>query len=185
MSRRLSIALVHHPALDRDGNVVTTALTNMDVHDMARSARSYGCTDYWVVHPIEAARTLVARIVEHWTFGSSAKRIPDRKDALAIVRAVPTLEDAVAAFGEGGPVETWVTTALEIGTTMSFADARARLESEGPPVMLLFGSGWGLGPAVTSRATHVIEPIYGPGTYNHLSVRSACAISLDRLRGRR
>lgn len=183
-ARRLGIALVHHPALDRDGNVVTTALTNMDVHDMARSARSYGCTDYYVVHPIEAARTMVARIVDHWTNGSSAKRIPDRKEALSIVRTVATLDEAIAAHAAGGEVETWVTTALEIGTTMTFADARARLASEGPPVLLLFGSGWGLGPAATSRATHVIEPIYGPGDYNHLSVRSACAIALDRLRSR-
>jgi hypothetical protein len=186
MSRRLAIALVHHPALDREGNVVTTALTNMDVHDMARSARSYGCSDYYVVHPIEAARTMVGRIVDHWTFGSSAVRIPDRKDALSIVRTVGTLDDAIAAHGaaSGGVVETWVTTALEIGTTMTFEAARARLATEGPPVLLLFGSGWGLGPDATRRATHVIEPIYGPGAYNHLSVRSACAISLDRLRGR-
>ncbi len=182
--RRLAIALVHHPALDKEGNVVTTALTNLDVHDMARSARTYGCTDYFVVHPIEAARTMVSRIVDHWTFGSSAKRIPDRKDALAIVRAVPTLEDAIAALGAGGPVETWVTTALEIGTTMRFSEARARLTTEGPPVLLLFGSGWGLAPSATSKATHVVEPIYGPGDWNHLSVRAACAIALDRLRSR-
>lgn len=182
--RRLAIALVHHPALDKEGRVVTTALTNMDVHDMARTARTYGCTEYFVVHPVEASRTMVDRIVDHWTHGSSAKRIPDRKDALSIVRPVASLDAAIEALGAGGPVETWVTTALEIGTTMTFGDARARLATDGPPVLLLFGSGWGLAPAATSRATHVIEPIYGPGEYNHLSVRSACAIVLDRLRGR-
>lgn len=182
--RKLAIALVHHPALDKEGRIVTTALTNLDVHDMARSARTYGCSDYFVVHPIEAARTLVTRIVDHWTFGSSASRIPDRKDALAIVRTVSTLEDAVQELGGGGPVETWVTHAIEIGTTMSFAAARERLATEGPPVLVLFGSGWGLAPAVTDRASHVLAPILGPDPYNHLSVRAACAIALDRLRGR-
>ena len=31
MSRRLAIALVHRPVLDKEGLVVTTALTNIDV----------------------------------------------------------------------------------------------------------------------------------------------------------
>src|SRR6185503_10982735 len=97
--RRLAIALVHHPVVDGRGAIVTTAVTNLDVHDLARSARTYGCSDYFVVHPIEVQRELATRIVHHWTEGSSAKRIPDRKDALALVRAVPTLEDAVAALG--------------------------------------------------------------------------------------
>ena len=38
--RRLAIALVHHPVLDKGGAIVTTALTNLDVHDLARSART-------------------------------------------------------------------------------------------------------------------------------------------------
>jgi hypothetical protein len=95
MSRRLAIALVHRPVLDKEGLVVTTALTNIDVHDLARSARTYGCSDYYIVHPVEVQRELATRIVTHWTEGSSAKRIPDRKDALAVVRAVPTLEPSV------------------------------------------------------------------------------------------
>lgn len=182
--RRLAIALVHHPALDQGGQIVTTALTNMDVHDLARSARTYGCTDYFVVHPVEAARTMVRRIVEHWTNGSSAKRIPDRKDALSIVRDVATLEDAARALGEGDGVETWMTTAKEAKATTTWAEGRALLETDGPPVLLVFGSGWGLAPSVMQGATRVLAPIYGQGPFNHLSVRSACAIALDRLRSR-
>jgi hypothetical protein len=30
---------------------------------------------------------------------------------------------------------------------------------------------------------YILEPVYGPGEYNHLSVRSAVAIILDRLAG--
>jgi hypothetical protein len=33
------------------------------------------------------------------------------------------------------------------------------------------------------QADYILEPIYGPGEYNHLSVRSAVAIILDRLLG--
>jgi hypothetical protein len=192
MTRRLAIALVHRPVLDKEGLVVTTALTNLDVHDLARSARTYGCTDYFVVHPVEVQRELATRIVTHWTEGSSAKRIPDRKDALSIVRPVATLEDAVNALrGEGpppgAPVEVWVTAARarEGRSVLSFAAARTRLNAEGEPnagpVLLVFGTGWGLAPEVVDQATALLEPIQGPGEWNHLSVRAACAIALDRL----
>jgi hypothetical protein len=185
MSRRLAIALVHRPVLDKEGLVVTTALTNLDVHDLARSARTYGCSDYFVVHPVEIQRELARRIVGHWTDGSSAKRIPTRKDALSIVRPVATLDDAVAALGGAeAKVEIWVTAArvLEGKTTLSFEAARAQLEAEsGGPVLLVFGTGWGLAPEIIDRADGVLEPIRGVGPWNHLSVRAACAIALDRL----
>lgn len=189
MSRTLAIALVHYPALDKEGKVVTTALTNMDVHDLARSARTYGCSDYFVVHPVEMQRELTARIVAHWTDGSSAKRIPDRKDALSLVRAVATLDDAALAMRaaqddpEAG-IEIWVTAArvLPGKTTLAFEEARTRLEMPGRPVLLVFGSGWGLAPEIVDRADALLAPIRGFGEWNHLSVRAACAIALDRLR---
>jgi hypothetical protein len=187
MIRSLAIALVHRPVLDKEEAIVTTALTNMDVHDLARSARTYGCSDYFVVHPVEAQRELATRIVAHWTDGSSAKRIPDRKEALAIVRPVPTLEDAVQQLDGGVGVDVWVTAARAIPgkTTLPFDVARAQLESEGRPVLLVFGTGWGLAPSVIDRADAVLPPIRGPGDWNHLSVRAACAIALDRLRSAR
>jgi hypothetical protein len=182
--RRLSIALVHHPVLDAKNEVVTSTLTTMDVHDLSRSARTYGCDDFYVVHPIEAQRTLAERIVDHWTHGSSAKRIPDRKDALAIVTIVNTLEDAVAHMtGDGERARVWVTAARTIGRSTSWSDARAELAGEGPPVLLVFGTSWGLAPSVIDGADVLLAPIHGTGEWNHLSVRAACAISLDRLRG--
>ena len=175
--RRLAIALVHHPVLDQKGSIVTSALTNMDVHDLARSARTFGCSDFFVVHPVEMQRVLTQRIVDHWTTGSSAQRIPDRKDALAVVRAVATLDEVVSELG----AEVWVTAAREIGTSLSWKDASAKLRGDGPPVVLVFGTAWGLAPAITDRAAAVLPPIKGAGDWNHLSVRAACAISLDRL----
>jgi hypothetical protein len=184
MSRRLAIALVHHPVLAKDGNVVTTALTNLDLHDLARSARTYDCTDCFIVHPVEAQRVLATKIVAHWTDGSSAKRIPDRKDALSIVRPVPSLEDAVGALASESTdrVAVWATAAREVGTTLDFVTARRALEEPLGPVLLVFGTGWGLAPSVIESADAVLAPIRGPSAYNHLRVRAACAIALDRLR---
>src|SRR5579864_7578444 len=97
--RRFAVALVHHPILDGQGAIVTTAVTNLDVHDLARSARTYGASDYFVVHPIAAQRELVERIREHWTTGSSGRRIPDRREAITLLRIVESLDAAIEALG--------------------------------------------------------------------------------------
>jgi hypothetical protein len=184
--RRVAIALVHHPVLDGAQAIVTTAVTNLDVHDLSRSARTYGCSDYFVTHPIAAQRELVTRIQEHWTSGSSGRRIPDRREALRVLRVVESLEEAVDRMGGRAEVEVWTTAARRLGPALSFADARARLEGEGRPVLLVFGTGWGLAPSVVETADALLEPIRAiAGEYNHLSVRAACAIALDRLLGQR
>jgi hypothetical protein len=184
--RRVAIALVHHPVLDGHGAVVTTAVTNLDVHDLSRSARTYGCTDYFVAHPIAAQRVLCERILEHWTDGSSGKRIPDRREALTVLRIVESLDAAIDALGGRASVEVWITAARSLGESLSFAEARARIKGEGKTVLIVFGTGWGLAPSVLHGGDALLEPIRATrGDYNHLSVRSACAIALDRLLGAR
>ena len=195
--RRLAIALVHWPILDQQGAIVTSAITNLDVHDLARSARTYGCSDYFLVHPVSAQRELVARICEHWRDGSSGKRIPDRKVALALVRTATSLDDAYAQLGGRENIEVWVTAARSVSqSAIETPEARARLEgvageqskeSNEKPVLLLFGTGWGLAREVIDAADVVLAPIRASAAsgYNHLSVRAACAILLDRLRGAR
>jgi hypothetical protein len=184
--RRVAIALVHYPVLDGQGATVTTAVTNLDVHDLSRSARTYGCTDYFVVHPIAAQRELCERILAHWTEGSSGKRIPDRREALTVLRIVESLDAALDALGGRAGVEVWVTAARSLGESVTFTAARSRLEGEGKPVLIVFGTGWGLAPGVLDAADALLEPIVAArGDYNHLSVRSACAIALDRLLGAR
>ncbi len=181
--RRVAVALVHHPVVDHGGAVVTTAITNLDLHDISRSAHTFGATDFFVTHPVEAQRTLALRVREHWTTGSGARRIPDRSAAIGIMRVVHTLVEAQAALGPD--TETWVTSARRVaGPSATLAEARTLL-SEGPPVLLVLGTGWGLAPEVIESATLRLAPIQSPRQdgYNHLSVRAAAAILLDRLLG--
>lgn len=187
--RRISIALVHYPVLDREGSLVVTAITNLDLHDMARSVVTYGADAMYVVHPVEAQRQLASRIQEHWVSGTGKRRIPDRATALACLRIVPAIDDAVnlASEGAGRPgLEIWTTAASARGRSVSsYAEARERLQGEGPPVLILFGTGWGLASSLTDAADLRLEPIRARSDtgFNHLSVRAACAITLDRLLG--
>jgi hypothetical protein len=52
------------------------------------------------------------------------------------------------------------------------------------PCVLVFGTAWGLSEALMETADYILVPVSGPEDYNHLSVRSAAAIILDRLMGR-
>jgi hypothetical protein len=183
--RRLSAALVHYPVLDRQGATVTTAITNLDLHDIARSVHTYGLETLFVVHPIAAQRELALRVKEHWTNGSGARRIPDRTPAMLGLNVVETLDDAVRAAGS--EVELWTTSAIPRQRALSHAAARERLSGEGPPVLLVFGTGWGLAEEVCARAQVHLAPIPSirADGYNHLSVRAAAAILFDRLLGER
>jgi hypothetical protein len=181
--RRLSAALVHHPVLDRQGGIVTTAITNLDLHDIARSVHTYGLETLYVVHPVAAQRELALRVKEHWTHGSGARRIPDRTPAMSGLEVVETLEHAVAAYG--GDVELWTTSAIRRADSLTHDEARERLGGDGRPVLIVFGTGWGLADAVCERADAHLAPILSVRSdgYNHLSVRAAAAILFDRLRG--
>lgn len=181
--RQVAVALLHHPVLDRGGSVITTAITNLDVHDISRSCRTYGISDVFIVHPIEAQRQLVARVKSHWVDGAGAKRIPDRSDALDRVRIVSSLDEACEMFGGANNIELWTTAASARSAVSSYRSLRSTIAEDGKPVMLLFGTGWGLAPEVFDRASVRIEPILGVDPWNHLSVRAACAITLDRLLG--
>ena len=64
---------------------------------------------------------------------------------------------------------------------ISYADCRALAAEH--PLLLLFGTGWGLAPELFGRGWPVLAPIRGSGAYNHLPVRAAAAIMLDRLLG--
>ena len=183
MTRSVALALLHHPVVDRQGEVVTSAITNLDLHDIARSAFTYGVDRFYVAHPVEAHRTLALRIRFHWVEGSGALRIPDRQRALSRLEVVESLDRAIAELEP--PVEIWATTAAMGSPRLGYADARARLSQGRGTVLLVFGTGWGLAPSVLDRSSHLLAPIRSPRSdgYNHLSVRAAAAIILDRLFG--
>jgi hypothetical protein len=179
------VALVHYPIRDRAGETITTAVTNLDVHDIARSARTYDVTGYFVVAPIEAQRQLVDRILHHWREGAGARRVPERSEALTICEPIESLEAARAAIEEReGRAPLVVATGARppAGTDpVGYEEARRRL-AEGPS-LVLFGTGHGLARSVVDAADLVLAPIRPGAPYNHLAVRAAAAITLDRLFG--
>jgi hypothetical protein len=188
MAAPVYAALVHHPVRARDGSVMTSAVTNVDVHDLARSARTYGLAGYFVISPIDAQRVVTERILEHWRTGAGIRRVPERSEALSRTHAVASLEAASQHIEMAtGQMPMWVVTeARPVGREIiSYAAAREQLAQATRPSLILFGTAHGLHADVIAKADVVIEPIAGVDAYNHLSVRAAAAITFDRLFGSR
>ncbi len=181
----LAVALVHYPVYNKHHEVVTSALTNLDQHDIARSAKTFGLERYYIVTPSEEQRKLAERISGHWQQGWGADYNPDRRQALDIVRVTPTIASAVADFQSefSKSVKIAVTGAARRSGSIALTAFKELLQEDDQPYLLLLGTGWGLTEECFSAADIVLEPIAGNGTYNHLSVRSAAAIMFDRLKG--
>jgi hypothetical protein len=182
----LFVALIHYPVVDRNGRIVTSAITSLDLHDIARSSRTYGVAAFFVVHPVGDQREFAGRVLEHWETGYGRQFDSRRQEALRLIRVVTNLDEAIVeAERIAGVRPLIVYTSARASGDVSYAELRARLEREnGVPVMLLFGTGFGMAPAMLERADLALAPLLGPGEYNHLSVRAAAGIILDRLRGR-
>ncbi|MFW6237145.1 MAG: RNA methyltransferase, partial [Desulfosudaceae bacterium] len=90
----LYLALLHYPVVNKSGQVIASAVTNLDLHDIARAARTYGVAGFYVVTPLEDQQRLVERIVNHWTVGDGARYNPKRAEAMALIRLAATLEAA-------------------------------------------------------------------------------------------
>lgn len=181
----LYVALVHHPVVNRKGDVVASAVTNLDLHDLARTARTYDLPACFIVTPLHDQQTLVRELISHWCEGVGRELHPDRAFALDVLRLDASVEAACQAIEAetGMKPRLWATSARQAPGTMALTEARTQLARMERPVLLLFGTAWGLAPSVLDSADALLEPIRGKRDYNHLSVRCAAAILIDRLLG--
>lgn len=183
LASRSYVALVHHPVYDKQHQVVSTSVTNLDIHDIARSCSTYGVAGYYVVHPVAAQRQLVERILGYWNDGPGQSQNDFRREALSYVRVVPSMDEAIEAIHreQGQRPAIIGTSARPTGPAVSASALRAACFNDARPLLLVMGTGWGLTEEFMSHVDRVLEPIQGTAPYNHLSVRSATAIILDRL----
>jgi hypothetical protein len=183
---RLYLGLLHYPVYNKNRERIASAITSFDLHDLSRLARTYGVKRFFVITPLTDQQVLAERIVQHWTAGYGASYNPNRKEALELVAVLPSLEDCLEEIEkvEGEKTVVMATDASEQnGRAMSYPEA-TRMIGSGKPVLLLLGTAWGLDKEVFQEADYILDPVRGLTEYNHLSVRSAGAIILDRLVGR-
>jgi hypothetical protein len=186
MESNLYVGLVHHPIYDKRREVVATAVTNFDIHDIARCAKTFGIAGFFVITPLESQVQLVERIVRHWMEGAGSTYNPTRKESLSVVRVSRTIDEADREISDlwDKKVKRIATGASYHPNSIDFGFLKKLLEDRDTPFFILLGKGWGLTQEVKDSSDYILAPIGGKG-YNHLSVRSAVAIILDRLLGDR
>lgn len=195
--RNLHLVLAHHPVLNKEGREVAVSLTNLDIHDIGRVSRCYGLGGFYLSTPLEDQRRLAATLLEHWTGGAGSVANPDRAEALSGVAVVESIEDALDRVRErsGRDPLVYVTSAriapekrsggrrkkTDEPATVTIPQVAEALDEK--PVVLLLGTGSGLTPSVVRAADAVVRPLRPFADYNHLSVRSATSMLVDRILG--
>ncbi len=183
----LYIALVHFPVLNRLKEKIASAITSIDLHDLGRLARTYEMPCCYIITPLVDQQILAKRLIDHWCKGIGKSTHPNRAEALERLKLVNTIDDAARDIEqlEGQKPECWATSAQkkDLDKVITFEEASQKIFSENSPVLLLFGTAWGLAPEVIDMCSAILEPIRANSSYNHLSVRCAAAIIVDRLLG--
>ena len=180
---RVYIALVHYPAYNSRLEVVPTAFKSMDAHDISRDATTYGVRKFYLVNPVEEQRRLAGRLVDHWIEGEGKNFNETKSKAFGIISIMSTIEEAVGQIEEiEGKKPKIVATDARFSDDMTgYRALREKIFENTEPFLILFGTGWGLTLETVKAADYVLKPISGYTGFNHLSVRSAAAIVLDRL----
>lgn len=177
------IGLLHNPVYNKRGDIIASAITNLDLHDLARLAKTYGAKRFYVINPLRDQQELAKRICRHWLRGYGARYNTDRQKAMSLISVVPTLESCMAEIqrGEGERPTLLATDARKDKRQKISYDLAREIVNSNRVVMVLFGTAWGIAEELIGKADYLLEPIIGVSDYNHLSVRTAAAITLDRL----
>ncbi len=178
-------ALIHYPVYNKNRKMIVTSITTSSIHDISRTSKTYGIKGCFFVTPVYKQKKLIETIIKHWKSGYGAKYNPTRGIALETIHICSYLEECIIEIEkeEGRRPFIVVTCARINKEIVSYPSLKDEMASSNIPWLILFGTGWGLTEEIIQMADRVLEPIRGPSEYNHLSVRAAVAITLDRLLG--
>ena len=142
----LFVGLVHYPIYNKRMQVIATAVTNFDIHDIARTARTYDVKKYFLIHPHNAQKEIIQKIIGYWQHGFGRVYNPDRSEALDRVAYVADIAAAIEEVRKmtGKEPVTVTTDARVYPNTISYRKARDMLQNGDRPLLVLFGTGFGM-----------------------------------------
>jgi len=183
MQPQIFIGLVHFPVYNKLGETITSGITNLDIHDISRSALTYGVQTFFLIHPNQRQKEIFEKITDFWKTDGASFFNQHRVEALKTIVFTQTIEDTVQLIKNQVHSDPIIitTTAKRRENQKDFAETKDIISQTKRPVLILFGTGNGLHDDIHDSADIVLQPIQHTGGYNHLSVRSAIAIVLDRL----
>lgn len=185
MHSNIYIALIHYPVYNKHHDIVTSSISTSSIHDISRTCKTFGIKNFYIITPLIKQQDLIRTIVDHWRYGYGATYNPTRGEALEVISIVDTLDDClnIIKSTESKEPQIVVTGAKEKVKCIEYEELREMIvnSTDTNPILLLFGTGWGMEDTIFYSADFSLKPIIGQGNYNHLSVRAAVSIILDRL----
>lgn len=181
------VALMHSEVVTGDGDRIgNTSVTSIDIHDIARSSKTYGIKNYFIVTALLDQQKIVRKLLDFWQTGGGVDYNASRHEAVRQVELVDALQVAIDSIEKKEGVKP-----LVIATSARVTDHAQQITyhdqdvvwAQNRPVLLIFGTGKGLAQELLARCDYLLVPVEGLTIYNHLSVRSAVAIILDRWLG--
>jgi len=163
---------------------VATSINNLELHDIARSCMTFGIKICYIVTPLSKQRMIMERLIEHWRYGYGADYNPLRSSALSKIVMKESLEGLIKEIKKDkNTMLIGTSSRVKPNKTLGYDELRSIIYNDDINTLLLFGTGWGLTDETIEICDKMLEPIKGISDYNHLSLRVAIGIILDRIFG--
>jgi tRNA (guanine37-N1)-methyltransferase len=184
------VVLMHMDVMlmNQSGEMVvgTTSVTSIDIHDIARSSKTYGIKNFFIVTPLRDQQQIVETLLNFWQKGEGVTYNNQRHQAIKNVMICGSLQEVIEQIKLREGVEP-----LLVATSARSFEGRAALSYYDQdkvwalkrPVLFVFGTGHGLSKKLLAESDFILPALRGFTTFNHLSVRSAVAVILDRWLG--
>ncbi|MBY0353578.1 hypothetical protein K2W90_04410 [Candidatus Babeliales bacterium] len=180
------VAIMHTQIMLKGGMVGQSSVASLDIHDVARTARTYDVENFFIVCPLRDQQQIIGTFLEFWYSDKGQEYNKGRSDAVQRIKPVNELTEVLAFIEEKeGKKPLIITTSARHYDQIPTIDYYSQSEvwQQERPVLLIFGTGQGLAPEVLEQSDYLLLPVQGMCDYNHLSVRSAVSIILDRWLG--
>lgn len=182
------IALCHTDVLvGKEKREGTTSVTSLDIHDIARSACTYGVRHFFIVTPLKDQQQVVNTLLAFWKEGIGETYNYHRYQALRTVTLLNSIDDVIErirADEQKDPLVIATSAQQQNNNEKQIGyNNQGIVWRQQRPVLMLLGTGQGLSNERIDKCDYILDPVVGMSEFNHLSVRSAAAIILDRWLG--
>lgn len=179
--------LMHREVLLKDGSSGTSSVASLDIHDIARSSKTFGLKGYFLVTKLEDQFELINTFLDFWKSKDGLDYNRTRYNALSTVQPMHSLEEVIEQITQAEKAKPLLIATCAKKRTLSTPKidfcSQGKVWQHQRPVLFIFGTAHGLADSVIDQCDYLLVPIHGMTDYNHLSVRSAAAIIFDRWLG--
>jgi tRNA (guanine37-N1)-methyltransferase len=180
------VVLMHTNVVLKGGKIGNTSVASLDIHDIARSSATYGVKNYFIVTPQEDQQEILQTFLGFWRSATGKNYNESRYQALTSTIPARSFDEVIQAITQAeGKEPVIISTSAKASphqVKIDFTD-QGKVWSKNRPVLIVFGTGQGLSDEILNKSDFLLVPINGLTEYNHLSVRAAASIILDRWLG--